>query len=249
MTKALIQLKGLSFSYAGETTLADIDLTVEESDFVAIIGPSGCGKSTLLRLVSGLLMPTSGQVLVGGRPVSGPGLDRAMVFQDYSLFPWSTCAENIVLALEQARPDLGARKRRSTAEEYLAEGAVDVLAFGPWLIRDGELNTEALDKYGKSSAQRVAVGMVEKGHYFFMMLEGRIQRSKGDGIRFLAEKLLDKGCTVGFNLDGGDTSCIVFMGRQLCKNQNGKKNKPSRRTSDILGIGKSDLLPAISDPF
>ena len=120
MTKALIQLKGLSFSYAGEATLADIDLAVDESDFVAIIGPSGCGKSTLLRLVSGLLMPTSGQVLVGGRPVSGPGLDRAMVFQDYSLFPWSTCAENIVLALEQARPDLGARKRRSTAEEYLA---------------------------------------------------------------------------------------------------------------------------------
>ena len=52
-----------------------------------------------------------GQVLVGGRPVSGPGLDRAMVFQDYSLFPWSTCAENIVLALEQARPDLSDRKR------------------------------------------------------------------------------------------------------------------------------------------
>lgn len=136
-----------------------------------------------------------------------------------------------------------------TAEEYIEEGAVDVLAFGPILIRDGELNEEALEKYGKSRAQRTAVGMVEKGHYFFMMLEGRIQRSKGDGIRFLAEKLLDKGCTVGFNLDGGDTSCIVFMGRQLCKNQNGKKNKPSRRTSDILGIGKSDLLPAISDPF
>ena len=136
-----------------------------------------------------------------------------------------------------------------TAEEYLEAGAIDVLAFGPILIRDGKLNEEALDKYGTSHAQRTAVGMVEKGHYWFMMLEGRITRSKGDGIRFLAEKLFDKGCTAGFNLDGGDTSCIVFMGHQLCKNQNGRKNKPSRRTSDILGVGTSDLLPAVKDPW
>jgi len=136
-----------------------------------------------------------------------------------------------------------------TAEEYLDAGAADVLAFGPILIRDGKLNEEALDKYGTSHAQRTAVGMAEKGHYWFMMLEGRIQRSKGDGIRFLAEKLFEKGCTIGFNLDGGDTSCIVFMGHQLCKLQNGKKNKPSRRTSDILGVGTSDLLPAVKDPW
>ncbi len=135
------------------------------------------------------------------------------------------------------------------AEEYLADGAADVLAFGPILIRDGKLNEEALKKYGTSHAERTAVGMVEKGHYFFMMLEGRIKRSKGDSIRFLAEKLLDKGCTVGFNLDGGDTSCIVFMGRQLCKMQNGKRNKPSRATSDILGVGTSELLPAVNDPW
>ena len=135
------------------------------------------------------------------------------------------------------------------AEEYLAEGAADVLSFGPILIRDGKLNEEALKKYGTSHAERTAVGMVEKGHYFFMMLEGRIKRSKGDSIRFLAEKLLDKGCTLGFNLDGGDTSCIVFMGHQLCKMQNGKRNKPSRATSDILGVGTSSLLPTVNDPW
>ena len=78
-----------------------------------------------------------------------------------------------------------------TAEEYLEAGAVDVLAFGPILIRDGKLNEEGLNKYGTSHAQRTAVGMVEKGHYWFMMLEGRITRSKGDSIRFLAEKLFD----------------------------------------------------------
>ena len=136
-----------------------------------------------------------------------------------------------------------------TAEEYLDAGAVDVLAFGPILIRDGELNEKALEQYGTSHAQRTAVGMVEKGHYWFMMLEGRIKRSKGDGIRFLAEKLMDKGCTLGFNLDGGETSCIVFMGHQLNKLKNGSKHVSSRRTSDILGVGTSALLPAVKDPW
>lgn len=136
-----------------------------------------------------------------------------------------------------------------TAEEYLEAGAVDVLAFGPILIRDGELNEKGLGQYGTSHAQRTAVGMAEKGHYWFMMLEGRIKRSKGDGIRFLAEKLMDKGCTLGFNLDGGETASIVFMGHQLCKMQDGKKHLSSRRTSDILGIGYSELLPAVSDPW
>ena len=93
----LIELRDLSFSHAGEQTLAHIDLSVAASEFIAVIGPSGCGKSTLLRLVGGLLMPSSGEVLVGGKNVTGPGLDRAMVFQDYSLFPWSSCADNIVL--------------------------------------------------------------------------------------------------------------------------------------------------------
>ena len=115
----LIQLRGVGFSYAGERTLHGIDLAVEESEFVAVIGPSGCGKSTLLRLVSGLLVPTAGEVLVAGEKVAGPGLDRAMVFQDYSLFPWSSCADNIVLALEQTRPELSRAERRQIAEEYL----------------------------------------------------------------------------------------------------------------------------------
>ena len=136
-----------------------------------------------------------------------------------------------------------------TAEEYLEEGAADVLSFGPWLIRDGELNEAGLKQYGKSTAQRAAVGMVEKGHYFFMMLEGRIDRSKGAGIHFLAERLLEKGCTVGFNLDGGQTASIVFMGRQLCKMDNRNRNLSSRKTSDLLGVGTSDLLPAVTDPW
>lgn len=136
-----------------------------------------------------------------------------------------------------------------TAEEYLAEGASDVLAFGPWLIRDGELNEAGLKKYGTSKAQRTAVGMVEKGHYYLMMLEGRITRSKGDGCSFLAEKLLEKGCVEAFNLDGGQTSSIVFMGHQLCKMKNGNRNLASRRTAEILGIGTSEYVRGTDDPF
>ena len=136
-----------------------------------------------------------------------------------------------------------------TAEELLAEGAVDVLSFGPWLIRDGALNETALKKYGKSSAQRVAVGMAEKGHYFFMMLEGRIARSRGAGISFLAERMLEKGCTVAFNLDGGQTASIVFMGHQLCKMDNKNRNLSSRRAADILGVGHSDRVAGTEDPW
>lgn len=120
MNDPLIRLKQLSFSYSGELTLAGISLDIRENEFVAIIGPSGCGKSTLLRLVSGLLTPTSGEILVAGKPVTKPGLERAMVFQDYSLFPWISCADNIVLALEQTRPELRRRERLRIAGEYLA---------------------------------------------------------------------------------------------------------------------------------
>jgi hypothetical protein len=138
-----------------------------------------------------------------------------------------------------------------TAQEYLNDGVQDVLSFGPWLIRDGEMNTKALEKYGRSKAPRTAVGMVEKGHYFFMMLEGRLKgRSDGAGIDFLAEKLQEKGCQTAFNLDGGDTCSIVFMGHQICQmtlEGNGKKS--GRRTHDILGVGTSDLLPSLDDPF
>ena len=136
-----------------------------------------------------------------------------------------------------------------TAQDYLKAGATDVLAFGPWLIRNGELNEKALKKYGRSRAQRVAVGMVEKGHYFFMMLEGRITRSRGAGISFLANLLLEKGCVEAMNLDGGQTASIVFMGHQLCKMDNKKRNVSSRRTADLLGVGKSALLPLEKDPW
>ncbi len=76
-------------------------LEVAENDFITILGPSGCGKSTLLRIVAGLDRPSAGRVLLDGREVKGPGPDRGMVFQSYTLFPWLTVAENIAFGLKE----------------------------------------------------------------------------------------------------------------------------------------------------
>lgn len=135
-------------------------------------------------------------------------------------------------------------------EDYAEMGALDVLAFGPWMIRDGELNTTALRSYGTGRAQRVGIGMAEKGHYFAIMTEGRNKRSAGTSIRFVAEKLMEKGCTAALNLDGGQSAAILFMGRQICLVVNEKGNKASaRKSAEILAIGSSAMCAPQDDPF
>jgi NitT/TauT family transport system ATP-binding protein len=90
---------------AGESieALNAIDLDIHAGEFVCLLGPSGCGKSTLLNILAGFIKPTSGDVTVNGTPVGAPGPDRAMVFQDYALFPWMTVAANIAFGLELKR--------------------------------------------------------------------------------------------------------------------------------------------------
>jgi NitT/TauT family transport system ATP-binding protein len=80
--------------------LKEIDLTIASGEFVCILGPSGCGKSTLLNAIAGFSLPTSGRILANGAEVTAPGPDRAMVFQEYALFPWMTVAGNIAFGLE-----------------------------------------------------------------------------------------------------------------------------------------------------
>jgi ABC-type nitrate/sulfonate/bicarbonate transport system ATPase subunit len=103
--------------------LQPVSLELREADFVTIIGPSGCGKTTLLRIIAGLEKPTSGRVLLNGVPIKGPGVDRGMVFQSYSLFPWLTVRENIGFGLRER--GLAGQAQGAIIESYLAEMGLD----------------------------------------------------------------------------------------------------------------------------
>jgi ABC-type nitrate/sulfonate/bicarbonate transport system ATPase subunit len=102
---AILSLRGVSRTFAsarGDTlALQATDLDVAENDFVTILGPSGCGKSTMLRIVAGLDRPTTGDVLLDGRRIDGPGADRGMVFQSYTLFPWLDVLDNVCFGLRE----------------------------------------------------------------------------------------------------------------------------------------------------
>ena len=117
----LLDLKRIGLSYpkpTGRVTVfKELNLAIDEKEFVAIVGPSGCGKSTLLRIIGGLIMPTSGQVLYNGQPQQGVNPECAMVFQSFALFPWLTVRENVELALEAL--GLNRRTRRTRAESYI----------------------------------------------------------------------------------------------------------------------------------
>ena len=124
---AKVSIRGLSKTFGegpGATVaLSNIDLEIGEHSFVTLVGASGCGKSTLLRIVAGLEFHTAGEVIANDKPVTGPGADRAMVFQQYSLFPWLTVMENIRFSrlLAANRGDF------TSAEVEAASGRADTL--------------------------------------------------------------------------------------------------------------------------
>jgi ABC-type nitrate/sulfonate/bicarbonate transport system ATPase subunit len=94
-----LEVKGLYKTFDRLVVLENINLYLRANEFVCIVGASGCGKSTLLNIIAGLATPTSGTVLIDGEPVLGPGCDRGMIFQNYSLFPWLTVSDNIGFGL------------------------------------------------------------------------------------------------------------------------------------------------------
>ena len=108
-----------------ELVLKHLDLEVADGEFVCLVGHSGCGKSTILRILAGLQAPVCGQISIGGRPLEGPGLDRSVVFQNYSLFPWMTAKENIEFGINQASLELGRNLCKGEvsriADEHLAK--------------------------------------------------------------------------------------------------------------------------------
>ncbi|WP_018954951.1 ABC transporter ATP-binding protein [Thioalkalivibrio sulfidiphilus] len=114
----ILEVKGLTKTFdtsqGSVTALKDISFRTHQREFVCVIGPSGCGKSTLVRTLAGLEDYNSGEVLLDGKPVHGPGPDRGMVFQGYTLFPWRTVKKNVMFGLE-----LAGRSRTAAEEEAL----------------------------------------------------------------------------------------------------------------------------------
>jgi len=99
--------------------LENINLEVNQGEFVCVIGHSGCGKSTLLNMVSGFATPTSGRVLLDGKPITRPGPDRMVVFQGYALLPWLSAYDNVHLAIDSVKPQLSESEKRAIAIEHL----------------------------------------------------------------------------------------------------------------------------------
>ena len=111
--------KGYGPKWNRTEVLTDINLEVERGEFIAIVGFSGAGKTTLVNLLSGLAFPDKGSVTLDGKPVTGPGPERGLVFQNYSLLPWLTVFENIALAVDQVFPKWSAEGRRAHVEKYI----------------------------------------------------------------------------------------------------------------------------------
>jgi nitrate/nitrite transport system ATP-binding protein len=121
---AFLELRHVNKGYGRRTAashvLSDINLEVRRGEFVAIVGYSGAGKTTLINMIAGLAAPDSGALLLDDKPITGPGADRGVVFQNYSLLPWLTSYENIYLAVDQTFPQLSADEKRQRTERHLA---------------------------------------------------------------------------------------------------------------------------------
>jgi NitT/TauT family transport system ATP-binding protein len=119
--EVVMHIDGLCRTYESNhgplTALSEIDFEVRSREFISVIGPSGCGKSTLIRIVAGLETPSVGAVCIDGNPVSGPGADRGMVFQGYTLFPWLTVKKNVMFGLKMK--GMKTREADERAREWL----------------------------------------------------------------------------------------------------------------------------------
>ena len=114
-----LELNHVCKSYGSTAVLKDVNLSIREGEFVAIVGYSGAGKTTLMSMIAGLVKPDSGEVLLQGQPVTGPGPDRAVIFQNYSLLPWMTVFENVLLAVDQVFPKWPTTDKKAYVEKYI----------------------------------------------------------------------------------------------------------------------------------
>jgi nitrate/nitrite transport system ATP-binding protein len=151
--------KGYGEGKARTEVLRNLSLTVEEGELVAIVGYSGAGKTTLISMVAGLLAADSGSITMEGRPITGPGPERGVVFQNYSLLPWLTAYENIHLAVDQVYRDWSAEQKRACAEKYLE------------LVKLGPARNKRPHELSGGMRQRVAVARALSTNPRVMLLD------------------------------------------------------------------------------
>ncbi|MEO8923454.1 MAG: ABC transporter ATP-binding protein [Caldimonas sp.] len=136
-----LRIEGLTKTYdtrSGESVVAlgPISIDVKPSEFLVIVGPTGCGKSTLLQILAGFLSPTEGHARVGDEPITGPSIDRSMVFQSYALFPWLSVLENVAFGLQRkeisksARKEIALRHLQMVGLQDFANKSIDELSGG-----------------------------------------------------------------------------------------------------------------------
>src|SRR6266481_3122781 len=116
---AFLELKNVSKSFGHAAVLKNINLSMEKGEFVAIVGYSGAGKTTLISLIAGLIRPDAGSLVLNDLEITGPGPDRGVVFQNYSLLPWLNVHENILLAVDQVFPNWSPAKKQQHVDKYI----------------------------------------------------------------------------------------------------------------------------------
>lgn len=123
--KCKIEIKNVGFYYIDNKkqfcALQEINLSIYDGEFVCILGSSGCGKSTLLNLLNGINHPSVGEILLDGKPIKKPGIDRAVVFQQYSLFPWLTVKGNVLFAIRQNKHIYTKKEMHELADSYVEQ--------------------------------------------------------------------------------------------------------------------------------
>lgn len=193
------------------TVLERVNLHLFPNEFVCLIGPSGCGKSTLLNLIAGLISPTKGSVLIDGEKVLGPGPDRGMIFQNYTLFPWLTVAQNIAFGLQLQKMKQSEQKQRihyylnviglsdfaNTYPKELSGGMKQRVAIARALANEPEvlLMDEpfgALDAQTKEQLQEFLIQLWEKTKITILMVTHDIEEAV-----FLSQRLYVLGTQPG----------------------------------------------------
>jgi NitT/TauT family transport system ATP-binding protein len=235
----VLELRRLSKSFIEKKTgrtldvLSALDIEVRPGRLTCIVGPSGCGKTTLLRVMGGLEAPTSGEVLLEGRPVRGPGPDRGMVFQEYALFPWRTVLKNIMFGL--ALKGLPAEEARERARGYMEtvglSGCEDLY---PRELSGGMKQRVAI---ARTLAVEPSVLLMDEP---FASLDAQTRNGMQE---FLVDLWLKTGTTIVFVTHSVDEA--VFLGQDII----GLSRRPARlveRLENTLPYTRSRTDPAFT---